>query len=268
MALRVAILTTDTPHHRYFLRHLERDRPAGVDIVLNVFEERSYPWRRKARQHVLSSLPNLWQAFAMNPYLQSNALTQSQIAFEESRYFPDGDDSLPRSFPTRSVFSVNNDEARRLIDAAAPDLLIVYGTGVLRPAVFAAVRQGAINAHGGLLPGYRGLDTNLWAALEGAPEDMAISIHRIDEGLDTGPVYLQRRLGAIPGLDIVTLRYHVALLCTDAIVEVLRKMVGGVAEAAAQVGESRYYGPMPQRLKMRADKIIRAYVEGSGAGRA
>ena len=88
--LRIAVLTTDTPHHRYFLRRLLRDLPPGSEIVVNIFEEKPYPWRKKARRHLRDAFPNLWRGIALNPYWQSSRLAAQQIAFEEAHFFPNG----------------------------------------------------------------------------------------------------------------------------------------------------------------------------------
>jgi methionyl-tRNA formyltransferase len=63
----------------------------------------------------------------------------------------------------------------------------IVGTPVLRqlgPAI--------INLHISLLPWNRGADPNLWSFLEDSPA--GVSIHQMDEGIDTGPVLLQREL--------------------------------------------------------------------------
>ncbi len=258
--MRFAVLTTDTSHHRYFLRRLAAELPDGAEIVLNIIETKGYPWRRKARRHILESLPNLWKAFALNPYRQSATLAQRQATFEEKHFFPDDDDALPEGFPTHAVHSANEDDCLAFIQAAAPDALLVYGTGKLLPRVFNIAPMGAINAHGGLIPGYRGLDTNLWAALEGRPGDMAVTLHAIDADLDTGPVYETRFLPPAADLNLSSLRYHTAVLCTDMFLDLIRGLVAGEATATPQRGESQYFGPMPTRLKLRAEEIILAWI--------
>jgi methionyl-tRNA formyltransferase len=50
----------------------------------------------------------------------------------------------------------------------------------------------AFNLHASFLPFNRGAHPVLWSILENTP--FGISIHRIDEGLDTGPIFIQKRL--------------------------------------------------------------------------
>jgi len=257
--MQLGVLTTDTAHHRYFLRRLVRDLPPAIHISLNVFETIEYPWKRLARQYAIRALPNIWRGLGLNPYIQSGSLTRAQSEFDETQFFPDGDRSIPDGFRSVYARSANDEEVGEFISDAGVDLLVVYGTGKLRPHVFEGVDMGAINAHGGLLPGYRGLDTNLWAALEGAPEDMAVTVHGVDQELDTGPVYGVRRLGRIPGLDLRSLRYHTAILATDLLLEVIVGIYSGQVRPERQREAGRYFGHMPILLKRRAERIIKSY---------
>ena len=258
-SMRLAILTTDTPHHRFFLREVDRRLSQDIEIVLNLFEGKPYPWRRRAARHFRRSLPNLWRAMVMNPYLQSSRFAARQFSWEEAHFFPTGDRSLPPDMPTHTVHSVNDGQAERLLHEAAPDLLFVYGTGLVESHVFDKPALGAVNAHGGLLPEYRGLDTNLWAALDGRPEDMAVTLHRVDADYDTGAIYMQRRLGRIAGLNLLNLRFHTTLIVTEMAVDLLRRMAAGSATTQPQDSPGRYYGPMPLWLRRRADRVIRDY---------
>lgn len=261
--MRLGVLTTDTPHHRFFLRELNLRVSSDIEIVLGLFEEKPYPWRRRAARHFRQSLPNLWRATILNPYVQSRRFTARQLAWEEARFFPTGDRSLPSNLQRHVVPSVNDAEAKRLICEAKPDFLFVYGTGLVERDVFSIPALGTVNAHGGLLPGYRGLDTNLWAALEGRPDEMAVTLHKVDADYDTGEVYLQRRLGRIAGLDALTLRYHTTHTVISMTLELLQLIAAGRLAGRTQSGVNRYYGPMPHLLKRRAGRIIRAYAAGA-----
>lgn len=78
--------------------------------------------------------------------------------------------------------------------ALAPDLSVVVAFGqILPPAVLAQPPLGCWNGHGSLLPRWRGAAPIQWALLEGDAET-GVGIMAMEEGLDTGPVLLERRL--------------------------------------------------------------------------
>ena len=263
--LRLGVLTTDTAHHRYFLRTLHRELPSDARLVVSLFEEWPYPWGRRARRHIFRYWFNPWRALVLNPYMQWNSQTRRQAEFEAAHFFPDGDRSVPSQVDTHCVFSGNDDDAARILDEASLDLLLVYGTGRVEPKVYGRPRLGSINAHGGLLPGYRGLDTNLWAVLEGRPEDMAVTIHEVEREFDTGAVVAQARIGPVPGLRLENLRYHTTVLCVDLFLEAVCGYLAGRITPMPQDGTSRYFGPMPGYLKRKCDGLLRRYAEGTSA---
>ena len=73
----------------------------------------------------------------------------------------------------------------RQIDAA-----VQGGIGILKPEMLNVPRIGFVNVHPGRLPNYRGNSCPEWAVLNG--ESVFLTAHLIDEGIDTGPVILER----------------------------------------------------------------------------
>ena len=72
-----------------------------------------------------------------------------------------------------------------------PDLILVTGFPRLLPSeVIAIPRLGAINSHPAPLPKYRGPDPFFWQFYNGEPE-LGLTVHRIDESFDTGPILAQ-----------------------------------------------------------------------------
>lgn len=259
--MRIVILTTDTPHHRYFIRQFLEQKPKDASVPLVVFETRPYPWRTNAQRHFRQTLPNVWNGIALNPYLQPATFNTEQTAYEHPRFFLDGDDSLPSGLPVVSVSNVNDETSCRIIGELKPDVFFVYGTGKLHSRVFSLPPLGSINAHGGLLPWYRGLDTSLWATLQGKPDQMAITLHRIEKDLDTGAVVAERRIGPAPELSIYSLRYFTTIPCLDLFLKVTRDLLAGsLHEEKHDPVPGSYYGPMPWLLKRKADRLLRRWV--------
>ncbi|PCK09035.1 MAG: formyl transferase [Alteromonadaceae bacterium] len=76
------------------------------------------------------------------------------------------------------------------------DLLISYGYRyILSPETLAHFPNSAINLHISLLPWNRGADPNLWSFVENTPK--GVTIHHIDEGLDTGDIIAQTELNFV-----------------------------------------------------------------------
>jgi methionyl-tRNA formyltransferase len=87
---------------------------------------------------------------------------------------------------------IKTEEARELFASHEADAAIVVAYGRILPSTFLrAPRRGCINVHFSLLPKYRGAAPVNWAIVRGERET-GVTTMQIDEGLDTGPIYLQR----------------------------------------------------------------------------
>ncbi|MGZ5340519.1 MAG: phosphoribosylglycinamide formyltransferase [Solirubrobacterales bacterium] len=98
------------------------------------------------------------------------------------------------------VFERQDYEDRAARDAAmadwleqrAPDLIVLAGyMQLLSPGFVARFRNRIINVHPALLPSFPGLDA-IEQALEHGVKVTGVTVHYIDEGVDSGPILLQR----------------------------------------------------------------------------
>lgn len=99
------------------------------------------------------------------------------------------------------------------------DALVVAAYGqILRPDTLYAATHGAWNVHASLLPAYRGA-APIERALMAGEKKTGVTIIRMDEGLDTGPIALQRSLDVPGDMTGGKLYEQLALLGANAIVE-------------------------------------------------
>lgn len=82
--------------------------------------------------------------------------------------------------------TLKNGAAEPLLRRLAPELIVVVAYGkLLPPYVLEAPRFGCVNAHGSLLPRWRGAAPIQWAVIAG-DRTAGVTIMQMDEGLDTG----------------------------------------------------------------------------------
>ena len=123
------------------------------------------------------------------------------------------------------------------------DALVVAAYGqILRPDTLYAARLGAWNVHASLLPKYRGAAPVERAIMNGERET-GVTTMRMDEGLDTGPVALQRAVELTPEMTGGELTELLALLGAEAIVEVLFSVATGTVALVEQDSLHASYAP-------------------------
>ena len=87
---------------------------------------------------------------------------------------------------------VKTEEAAALFASHEADAAVVVAYGrILPPSFLRAPRRGCINVHFSLLPKYRGAAPVNWSIVRGERET-GVTTMLMDEGLDTGPILLQR----------------------------------------------------------------------------
>lgn len=90
--------------------------------------------------------------------------------------------------------SINNDPSlHQLLRDLDPDVLICYGTSIIREPVLGDFAGRFLNVHLGLSPYYRGAGTNFWPLVNREPEFVGVTFMHIDSGVDTGRVVHQAR---------------------------------------------------------------------------
>lgn len=95
--------------------------------------------------------------------------------------------------PVYAPHSINSPASRRLLESIAPDYIVVtFYDQILSPAVIDVPVKGAINLHMALTEDYRGCYSTTWAIINGTPES-GVTLHWIDEGIDSGDIIAQVR---------------------------------------------------------------------------
>lgn len=130
------------------------------------------------------------------------------------------------------------------LEFARPDAIAVVAFGrVLPPEILALPRFGCVNVHASLLPKYRGASPVQAAILAGDCET-GVTTMRMEEGLDTGPVYLERRVPIGEKETAGELSQRLAKLGGELLVETFRGLEAGTLSARPQKGEPSFCRPI------------------------
>jgi methionyl-tRNA formyltransferase len=159
-------------------------------------------------------------------------------------------------------------EVVKTIAGVGADAMIVAAYGLILPAgVLDAFPYGCINIHASLLPRWRGAAPIQQALLAG-DEETGISIMRMEEGLDTGPVYAIERIRIEPRDTSTTLHDKLAALGARTIVRALATIESGSLHAVPQSGGEITYAHKVTREQARInwqlpavelDRVVRAF---------
>lgn len=146
-----------------------------------------------------------------------------------------------------------NEELRAELERIRPDAILVVAYGRIIPQwMLELPRLGNLNLHGSLLPKYRGAAPIQWAVASGETET-GVTTMRLDAGLDTGDVLLERRVAIGPEMTAVELYPELARVGAELMVETLDGLERGTIEARVQDHSKATLAPILTREDGRMD---------------
>lgn len=134
--------------------------------------------------------------------------------------------------------NLNDAEARIKEIGADVAFAVAYGK-LFKENIISAPRLGIINIHFSLLPSLRGAAPVQYALINGLGKT-GVSAFWIDEGLDTGPLFLQKETAVLPSDDALTLFPKLIGLGVETMAEVIKNIERGNIIKTPQAGEPSY----------------------------
>src|SRR5688572_9411469 len=158
-----------------------------------------------------------------------------------------------RGLPVAQPATLKTAEGRAALVEWSPELLVVVAYGLILPAaVLALPRLGCLNIHGSLLPRWRGAAPIHRALLAGDAET-GITIMRLDEGLDTGPLLLERRRPIQLHDTAGDLHDALSELGAAALADAIDGLVSGTLKPVPQPAGGASYAPKLEKSEARID---------------
>jgi methionyl-tRNA formyltransferase len=226
MTMKIAILTTETTHHAFFVRSV-------ASMYSNV---RTFVEGKRVTQSVSSN--------------ELSAFDCSVVDFETNYWF-NGRSPLISDFTQVDCFeSLNSESAVTSLKKFAPNVTLVFGTGILSPVVIETCSPNIFNLHGGDPELYRGLDSHLWAVYHEDFCSLITTLHFASHAVDSGRIVLQSDLPLRDCASLHQVRAINTAVCVQLSLSLLHllKCFGSVA-ARPQRSKGRYYSAMPEALK-------------------
>lgn len=138
------------------------------------------------------------------------------------------------NIPVLQPEKVRTPETIQQIQDLRPDLIIVAAYGKIIPGdILQIPKYGCINVHGSILPKYRGPSPIQAAILEGE-KTTGITIMRMDEKMDTGPMLSQQEVTLDPKETFETLHNKLSQVGADLLVKTLPQYISGELKPQAQ----------------------------------
>lgn len=176
--------------------------------------------------------------------------------------------------PVLQPESVKHNTFQERLRNFQPDLFVVVAYGQILPGSLLAIpKNGAINVHASLLPKYRGAAPITWAILKG-DKVTGVTTIRMDAGMDTGDILLQREIAIEEKETGETLHEKLASLGAQLLLETLEEMKRDDLRPMPQDSSKATYAPLIKkqegqiewsRSSEEIDRQVRGLVPWPGA---
>ena len=164
-----------------------------------------------------------------------------------------------QGIPTWRIKTANSARFQSRLRELAPDVVINQSQSIIKKQLLDIPRIGVINRHNALLPKNRGRLTPFWVLYKREPET-GVSIHFVDEGIDSGPIIVQKCIAVEPGESFASLVRKNYELAPIAMEEALAKLEAGQRAFLPNPDEEATYNTVPtlqDAWRYRVQRLLR-----------
>ncbi len=234
--MRVIVLTTETPHHLYFIKEISTVfNITGIGLESKVL---------KAPFQTHHSFEDARDHYEITELLQGEKMRFKDYC------------------ETKAFNNINDEGCIKFVAGLKPDVIVTFGTGIIRKPLIRLCPNGFVNLHGGDPEYYRGLDTHMWAIYHREFEQLIVTLHRLNPSLDGGEIIQRTQIRLDKNSKITKLRADNSKLCVQLTLSALLTFNQlGSLMSKPQQRKGRYYSFMPADLKEICVKNFKQYLQ-------
>ena len=177
--MNIIILTSNELRHQYFRLFLSNQ--SNINVIASYCEGIEESLENRVKRNLKSTKLELQHVDSRN---------KSEEDYFREFIKTNKDLSNPK-FITKG--RINDESIVSDIKGTNADLLICYGSSIIKSSLLNFYKGRFLNVHLGLSPYYRGSGTNIWPLINGDPSMVGATFMHINEGIDTGEIIHQIR---------------------------------------------------------------------------
>jgi len=185
---KIIIIATDGLTTRMLYNGL----PSAVEkrvILENPESKSTILKRRRKKLGLFRTLGQVLFMVIVHPFIPKKPGRIKEI-LEDANISPN---DIPSNLIT-NISSVSDPKLATEIEIFNPDLIVINGTRILSKQLLKSINCPIVNIHVGITPQYRGVHGGYWALKEKNPQLYGVTLHYVDEGIDTGRIIAQKLL--------------------------------------------------------------------------
>lgn len=154
--------------------------------------------------------------------------------------------------PILTPQNLKNPELAKTLSELKADIFVVVAFRILPEMIFSIPPLGTINIHASLLPLYRGA-APIQRAIESGEKETGVTIFRIDKGIDTGELILQKKVQISDQETTPELYMRLSRLGAQALVESIDMLQKGTIHPLKQDNSNATNAPKLSKMEAKID---------------
>lgn len=248
--IKITIITQDDPFYLpKNIKYLVHSLPSYATIVSVVILDAS-PFGK--RDTFYQKVKRTWTTFGFLFFLHYG------FKYTISRFTPQNNlkNILKKcNIPTIQLKKrINHPDSLKLISSYHTNLLIsIAGNQIFKKELINLASKGCLNVHSALLPKYRGLMPSFWV-LKNNEQETGVSVFFVDEGIDSGPILVQKKIKITPTMTQSELIKITKRTGMDAIIESIELIYHGNYNLIPNDNDEMTYFSFPTKTDVKQFK--------------
>ncbi len=221
--MRIVLITSDGLGHRYVANRLATGVKLDGIIVdhgkrLTAVSRARQLWRRYTFGQLIS---RVCLAFFQTYWKDNAACEQSML----SVFGPEKCADFLRPDLIHHVCGINTSEGVQAVASLQPDVILVFGTGIVGAKVLSLAKKIALNMHTGISPYYRGCDCAFWPLYNEELHMLGATVHECTKDVDGGKIFGTTRVTLRASDDVFAVFARCIAAGADLYVEKVRELM-------------------------------------------
>lgn len=230
--MKIALITGNDREHMYVANTLCR----RLELVAVIVD-------RGTKRPLLKRFKGKLRRYGPWGLIERGAMSLLKIVLQDSRvrrrelarvFGSDRCTAFDRSDLVTNVEGVNSPKSLSILRELKPDLLLVFGTGIVREQVLSTAQQLVLNMHTGLSPDYRGAACAFWPLHNAELDKLGATVHECTNEVDGGKIFGTARVRLKPTDGLHTVFARTVAAGADLYAQSVDDILKGQANAISQ----------------------------------
>jgi len=236
--MRIILLLSNELKQRYVIRELSKCQDVSGVVIQDKYTP-GYRIRtvwKETNKNPFKVIQTIYRKLKLRRYEVRDKRIIESCFLENGKLM-----EIDKTISVKIVKNVNQEDSVEFIKNSAPELIVVFGTSLIKKDIMGIPEKAIINVHTGLSPYYRGGQCAFWCLYNDEPEYIGVTVHYLDEGIDSGDIIIQGRPKIEEGDCVTSIECKLAILATQLLIKAIKQIEEDKAKGVPRTTKGKFY---------------------------